>query len=84
MPAHVEADAATEPCYVSTGHLPEPDLVMTIVKRAYERTREIPKARTRISIRRSHECQATCSACALSAPAEMCIRPATQIMSSRS
>ena len=37
MPAHVEADAATEPCYVSTGHLPEPDLVMTIVKRAYER-----------------------------------------------
>ncbi len=37
MPAHVEADAAAEPCYVSTGHLPEPDLVMTTVKRAYER-----------------------------------------------
>jgi glutaminase len=37
MPAHIEVDAAAEPCYVSTGHLPEPDLVMTIVKRAYER-----------------------------------------------
>jgi len=39
MPAHVEADAAAERCYVSTGHLPEPDLVMTTVKRAYERFR---------------------------------------------
>jgi glutaminase len=37
MRAHVETDAAPEPCYVSTGHLPEPDLVMTTVKRAYER-----------------------------------------------
>ena len=37
MPAHVETDAATEPCYVSTGHLPDPDLVMITVKRAYER-----------------------------------------------
>jgi glutaminase len=37
MPAHVEADATAEPCYVSTGHLPEPDLVMTTVRRAYER-----------------------------------------------
>jgi glutaminase len=39
MPAHVEADSAAERCYVSTGHLPEPDLVMTTVKRAYERFR---------------------------------------------
>jgi glutaminase len=37
MPVHVEADAAAEPCYVSTGHLPAPDLVMTTVQRAYER-----------------------------------------------
>jgi glutaminase len=37
MPAHSEAEPAAEPCYVSTGHLPEPDLVMTTVKRAYER-----------------------------------------------
>jgi glutaminase len=37
MPAHAEAETATEPCYVSTGHLPDSDLVMTTVKRAYER-----------------------------------------------
>jgi glutaminase len=40
MPAHAEAETATEPCYVSTGHLPDPDLVMTTVKRAYERFKE--------------------------------------------
>ena len=34
MPAH--AETAAEPCYVSTGHLPEPDLVMTAVQCAYD------------------------------------------------
>ena len=45
MPAHIEADAAAEPCYVSTGHLPEPDLVMTTVKRAYQRFKENTEGR---------------------------------------
>ena len=45
MPAHIEADAAAEPCYVSTGHLPEPDLVMTTVKRAYERFKKNTEGR---------------------------------------
>src|SRR5271166_5129582 len=39
MPADVETDAAEGPCYISTGHLPEPDEVITSVKRAYERFR---------------------------------------------
>jgi glutaminase len=45
MPAHVEADAAAEPCYISTGHLPDPDLVMTIVNRTYERFKENTEGR---------------------------------------
>jgi glutaminase len=40
MPAHAEAETPAEPCYVSTGHLPDPDLVMTTVRRAYERFKE--------------------------------------------
>ncbi len=36
---HVEANAAAGPGYISTGHLPTPDLVMATVKRAYDRFR---------------------------------------------
>jgi glutaminase len=39
MSAHIDADATEGPCYISTGHLPEPDEVITLVKRAYERFR---------------------------------------------
>ncbi|HEY2616985.1 MAG TPA: glutaminase A [Acetobacteraceae bacterium] len=37
MAARIDADATEEPGYISTGHLPEPNEVTTLVKRAYER-----------------------------------------------
>ena len=39
MPANLDADATEGPSYISTGHLPEPDEVISLVKRAYERFR---------------------------------------------
>jgi len=45
MPARLEADQAGQPAYVSTGHLPPPELVQALVSEAYERFKSVTEGK---------------------------------------
>jgi hypothetical protein len=79
-----EPDRDRPDFYVSTGHLPPPDRVKTLVEEAYEQFKSNRRAGHRQFILPSQTHGKTCSACVLLELTEDSTRRGTQDTNSRS